>query len=974
MMMKPIEDSSNLLLLTDQAEHVPASLFNEQDYFKNVIAYYMQPVYVRIRSGLQQFDQRMLDEQPLLHSIMIHYKNKLYRMVGKTLIYEFHQTFDQYDEHSDSKYYDYFADSLRSSVMIEQMMSRYPVLQRLLHRMTEQFITFHLHIVARFTEQYEQLCHTFNLSGSLNRLSTGAGDDHQQGKSVAILNVGSSRLLYKPRSLGVDLFYQQWIEHVNQTRGTKLRAPISIDCGTYGWQEYVQSQPCSSLEQVSEFYAQFGIQLAFMYAFQGSDFHYENVIAAGANPVLIDLETLFQGSPSFTTEAQASHPTLDVSRLVNRTILKSTVFDYTCFADERGMHHIGALTDVDKRQIEKERVVHIGTDRIAIQRQTEEMSSHGNMPVYRGAVQQAYDYESILIESFADTLTWLSSDPYLHVLMERYAEAEIRIIMRPTYLYSTYLEALYHPQYLGAEAERQRVLSFIGKAYVRYDAFEAIFPFELTEMMDGDIPYFFTKLSSRQLWSGTGETVPVNILHQSASDEVLERLTRIDEAEIRQQVQLISMSMSVMAANQQAKPKLVHQQPAIGQRWGQVSTVPVMAPIPQFIQQETELITAQRLDMNDHAQWLSVVSMPDGQHTVGPMGFGLYNGLAGMGLYYGAYGEVFADQQAKGIVADIDRTIRHMYPLNVYKDSYSAFYGSTCYMYYVNRLRHLSLYTEAEQQQLYDTYLDGLAEQLPSILFNDFMGGLAGVLKVLVNLYQSTRMPKAKQLAQHVCQQLCQRAIIEQEHAYWLPDTGTGKPLAGFSHGITGIAYALATYVAHIEQDEAVLDMIRRTLAYEDQLYCEHTGQWLDNRNNRQNCSAPMWCHGSAGIVLGRSQIADLTEGLVTPNWMKESLSDMLLHGQSHGQGNSLCHGTMGNVDILATVARSNVFAQERQQIEATIADWLATYRHELCTTGWTNGVAHDAFSPGLMLGRTGQMYTWLRHYSGSLPSVLLLD
>ncbi len=252
-MMKPIEDSSNLLLLTDQTEHVPASLFNEQDYFKDVIAYYMQPVYVRIRSGLQQFDQRMLDEQPLLHSIMIHYKNKLYRMVGKTLIYEFHQTFDQYDEHSDSKYYDYFADSLRSSVMIEQMMSRYPVLQRLLYRMTEQFIAFHLHIVARFTEQYEQLCHTFNLSGSLNRLSTGAGDDHQQGKSVAILNIGSSRLLYKPRSLGVDLFYQQWIEHVNQTRGTKLRAPISIDCGTYGWQEYVQSQPCSSLEQVSEF-------------------------------------------------------------------------------------------------------------------------------------------------------------------------------------------------------------------------------------------------------------------------------------------------------------------------------------------------------------------------------------------------------------------------------------------------------------------------------------------------------------------------------------------------------------------------------------------------------------------------------------------------------------------------------------------------------------------------------------------------
>jgi len=970
--MNKVDHSYPVRNLADDTDIIPASLFNKQDYFPSVIAYYMKPVYIELYARLQQSDQRMIERDALLHSILMNFKKKLYRMVGKTLIYEFHQTFDEYDEHDESKYYDYFADSLRHSEMVEGMMSRYPVLQRLLDQSTREFTSFNLHIIDRFTEQYDHLCHTFQLSGRCSGLYTGAGDDHQQGQSVAILDIGSSKLVYKPRSLQVDLFYQEWTEYINPIRGTKLRAPLSVDCGTYGWQEYVEPKSCSSSAEVIRFYEEFGMQLAFIYVFQGSDFHYENVIAAGPNPVLIDLETLFQGSPSFSTGKQPSHPSLDVSRLVNRTILKSAVFDYTTFADERGMHHIGALIDVNKRKIENERVVHVGTDRIAIQRQTEEMSTYGNMPIYQDVVQQAYDYEDVLIESFAITLEWMRSDAYLPVLIERYADAEIRIIMRPTYLYSTYLEALYHPNYLREEAERQRVLSFIGNAYVRYDAFEAIFPSELKEMMDGDIPYFFTKLSSRQLWSGTGEAIPVNILYHSASDEVLERLAVLDEVAIKQQVQLISMSMSVMAANRQAKP--TPQLSKAASLWGKTSTVPLTASLEKFIQHETENITNQRLEVKDHAQWLSVVAMPDGQHTVGPMGFGLYNGLAGMGLYYAAYAEVFTDRQAEAMVADIDRSIRHLYPINVYKDSYSAFYGSTSYMYYVDRLRHLFLYTDVERQELYNDYLDGLTEQLPTIQQNDWMGGLAGVLKVLVNLYRSTGMPRMQEIAGQVCEELCKRAIIEEDIAYWLPDAGKGKPLAGLSHGITGIACALAEYTAHIQQDEAVLELIRKALTFEDQFYCRSTGQWQDNRNNRQTYSAPMWCHGSAGIVLGRSRIAESTGGLIQPNGLQESLADVLRHGQSHQQGNSLCHGTMGNADILWTLSRSSVFSPDRERIEAAASEWIEAFRASLHTIGWRNGIAHDAYSPGLMLGRTGPLYALLRRCAVDLPSVLLLD
>src|SRR5262249_12442012 len=66
-----------------------------------------------------------------------------------------------------------------------------------------------------------------------------------------------------------------------------------LDRRRYGWAEFVQAGPCGSREQVQRFYRRQGAYLALLYVLAATDFHYENVIAAGEHPVLVDLEALF---------------------------------------------------------------------------------------------------------------------------------------------------------------------------------------------------------------------------------------------------------------------------------------------------------------------------------------------------------------------------------------------------------------------------------------------------------------------------------------------------------------------------------------------------------------------------------------------------------------------------------------------------------------------------------------------------------
>lgn len=123
----------------------------------------------------------------------------------------------------------------------------------------------------------------------------GAGDTHRNGRSVMIATLTSgARVVYKPRSLSVDVHFQQLLAWLNECGAEpRFRVLNYVNREDHGWVEFVQAHPCDTEEEIERFYQRQGSYLAILYAMEASDFHCENLIAAGEHPVLIDLEALF---------------------------------------------------------------------------------------------------------------------------------------------------------------------------------------------------------------------------------------------------------------------------------------------------------------------------------------------------------------------------------------------------------------------------------------------------------------------------------------------------------------------------------------------------------------------------------------------------------------------------------------------------------------------------------------------------------
>src|SRR4029077_5376165 len=132
-------------------------------------------------------------------------------------------------------------------------------------------------------------------TGELTELSFGAGDSHRGGLTVAIVRGEGWRVVYKPRSLAIDGALRGFIAELAGDHGSALsvRVPETVDCGDYGWGEFVTPRFAAGNEELLGFYRGIGHLLALMRLLSGSDLHAENVIAHGGNPVVVDCETLF---------------------------------------------------------------------------------------------------------------------------------------------------------------------------------------------------------------------------------------------------------------------------------------------------------------------------------------------------------------------------------------------------------------------------------------------------------------------------------------------------------------------------------------------------------------------------------------------------------------------------------------------------------------------------------------------------------
>lgn len=409
-----------------------------------------------------------------------------------------------------------FLQRLRQHEVVISLLQEYPVLARQLVTSINRWVNFSGEFLQHLCADWEAICHIFSPDGDpgvLLEINGGRGDTHRGGRSVLIAKFSSGlQVVYKPRSLAVDVHFQQLLTWLNQ-RGNHLPFRILkiLNRETYGWVEFVTATGCRDPEAIQRFYERQGAYLALLYALEATDFHLENLIAAEEYPVLVDLESLFHLRTEGMNITQSDLPTVNTMAY---SVLRVGLLPQRLWAnaESEGIEmsglggKAGQLTPYHLPYLEA-----IGTDEMRFARKRMPMSGSQNRPTLNDAEVNVLDYTEAIITGFT-TIYRLLLQYRDELLSEKgpiacFAEDEVRIILRPTPTYSSLLYESCHPDFLRNALERDRCLDRLWVGIEQQPYLASVISAERDDLWQGDIPMFTTRPNSRAIWSSSNQEI-----------------------------------------------------------------------------------------------------------------------------------------------------------------------------------------------------------------------------------------------------------------------------------------------------------------------------------------------------------------------------------------------------------------------------------------------------------------------------------
>jgi lantibiotic modifying enzyme len=240
-------------------------------------------------------------------------------------------------------------------------------------------------------------------------------------------------------------------------------------------------------------------------------------------------------------------------------------------------------------------------------------------------------------------------------------------------------------------------------------------------------------------------------------------------------------------------------------------------------------------------------------------------------------------------------------------------------------------------------------------------------------LHRYDPSPRSLAVARQCGERLLTRAQPMDRGIGWLTSIAKARPLSGFAHGAAGIAWALWA-LADVTGEERFRAAAIDGIAHERSLFSAEHRNWLDLRElpraddeHPAAACATAWCHGAPGIGLGRLAMLGSLDSQGREE-IQVALATMLETG--FGNNHSLCHGDLGNVELLSTAAKTF----DDLVLQAKTQDIVSGIVERIERAGWLCGNPLQVESPGLMTGLAGIGYGLLRLADPDrVPSVLLL-
>jgi type 2 lantibiotic biosynthesis protein LanM len=871
-----------------------------------------------------------------------------------------------------SKRFQSFLERLRDPCESLSFLQQYPVLARVLIGSIDDWTNAAEELLERLCIDWDLIHSTFwpgvNV-GPLTNIEMGLGDLHRKGREVCVLHFGSGRrLVYKPRSLRIDGHFASLLSWLREKGAAELWTPKVLDRGIYGWSEFVYHSPCASKEEARRFYIRQGSLLAILYILNANDFHHGNLIAAAEYPVPIDLETLC--NPDYGQANEDSYDSYAEFELKNSVVntLLLPVFqegegrravDRSGIGGREGQMSINPMPAWE----------YLATDQMRLSFRRRELSVTHNRPHLDGNALNPFQFVDEIESGFRSMYRLLethrgdllsSAGPLSAMHTD-----EVRVVFRATQLYDMILNQSYHPDYLGDALDRERLFDRLWFGIDRTEFPKTALRLIQSERRDlwrGEIPYFTTRMDSKDLLTGEGICL-TQLFVRSGWDMVCHRLSLLGENDLRRQLWYIRGSLSTLALNHEAvfqtyplpieirsanRDRLLAQGSAIGER----------------------IVNLARW-RNGCASWIGLAFGESYGWHLHPLQTDLYSGLPGIVLFLSYAEAVTGREEFKAVALAALATLqKQMKRRRSGLEFIGGFDGWGGLIYVWIHLLHLW----KQESLLADT--DAMVSRIEELAERDehmdVMQGASGAVVPLIMLHKVTGATRPLDLARKLGNRIVKQAQPCGEGVGWVGTLFPDQPLTGFSHGASGFAWALAELFA-ITGEQSYARTALQAVAFERGHFSDASGNWADlrqvSRRGEETRSMTAWCHGACGIGMSRLRMhAYLSERMI-----REDLEIALqtTYREGFGTNHSLCHGDLGCLDFMLQASLCFPESEWNTRLAERVSQSLASMEQH----GWRCGVPLQVETPGLIDGLAGIGYELLRLAEPAvLPSVLVLE
>lgn len=876
-----------------------------------------------------------------LDAFIIHLTEEFMQLSAKTLVYDLHEQKKKAafkGDTSNERFVYYMHQRFGSKAALLEFYEDYPVLFRLL---TER-VLFHIDNYKEFVQSIQQslpeFLKVFSLTAPylISEIVVGAGDSHGKGKTVILFNMNDRRFAFKYKNLEIGQRFNEFLSYLEEETGKQFFKIKRIIHKNYCIEEFVSRKECNTEEEVKRFYNRFGEYVALAYLLCGNDFHYENLIAHGEYPVLIDIETLIQNDNPIKQTMDNPYVALAIkkfSSVLGAALLPMKFHEKRLEPLAEDNIKVQKALNLSAFDGSKQKspykvfsLINPNSDDVRFEYVEYELEGANNIPMFSGKEVSGSQYKSDVVNGFEEICEYFRThaNEVVSRIYSIFSDVIVRNVIKNTQKYADMLGYGCHPKCMKDYIEREKLFENLWA--FEYKNKSAVLP-EIRDLLVNDVPIFYNNTSSRALITSDG-TLLNDYYERNALDRVKERVLNFDEKEYTYQKLRLELSIGTF--------KL------------QTETIDLGRSAEEVLHRIKDIICNRAIydKSKKYVTFEDFLYELDGTLDHGALNAELYDGLGGIYLFLLYYSKKHSDSKVEELKLVLEKSLFHLPKKQEKNVRISAYIGKYAVLY---PLYHkYKLEKNNEDLIFVESLLAGFDNEINQTLDVDWLNGVSGLIQILINYYRLTGRFHFLEKAEKLSGLLDKKKIS----------------LCGFAHGYSGIIYTYCSLYSETGKPyyaERVNDFIKQ----ENQHF---NGKiWPDLRKGKHVTS--QWCHGTVGIGLTRLHL--LKSGFDSEQIQKDfyyCIDDIL---STKVKESGICHGNIGRYIFLSEVQNAQLCSKE-------LYEQINNCQSEILQCIFEDGANIDSFKGqcvlGLMTGITGIGYGLLRAMDVSIPNILCLE